>query len=199
MRGAGYGGAGCVHHSAPAPRAPALRVPPPASRLPRPASVSTFRICLQCGTQYGVEQRNCPNDGSALLLKATDDPLIGKTIADRYLIKELLGVGGMGRVYVAEHVALGRKSAVKVINPSHANSAEAISRFNREAANASRINHPNVAQIYDFGESDGVLYLAMEFIEGEALATTIERLGPVAAPRAANLTMQVADALAAAH
>jgi serine/threonine-protein kinase len=133
------------------------------------------------------------------MLKATDDPLIGKTIADRYLIKELLGVGGMGRVYVAEHVALGRKSAVKVINPSHANSAEAISRFNREAANASRINHPNVAQIYDFGESDGVLYLAMEFIEGEALATTIERLGPVATPRAANVTMQVADALAAAH
>ncbi|MBW8839104.1 MAG: protein kinase, partial [Gemmatimonadetes bacterium] len=101
--------------------------------------------------------------------------------------------------YIAEHVALGRKSAVKVINPSLANSAEAISRFNREAANASRINHPNVAQIYDFGESDGVLYLAMEFIEGEALATTIERLGPVAAPRAANITMQVADALAAAH
>jgi serine/threonine-protein kinase len=161
--------------------------------------VSTFRVCLQCGTQFGVEQRNCPNDGSALQLKATDDPLIDKTIADRYLIKELLGVGGMGRVYVAEHVALGRKSAVKVINPSLANSAEAISRFNREAANASRINHPNVAQIYDFGESDGVLYLAMEYIEGEALATTIERLGPVAAPRAANITMQVADALAAAH
>jgi serine/threonine protein kinase len=161
--------------------------------------VPTFRVCLQCGTQFGVEQRNCPNDGSALQLKATDDPLIGKTIADRYLIQELLGVGGMGRVYVAEHVALGRKSAVKVINPSHANSAEAISRFNREAANASRINHPNVAQIYDFGESNGVLYLAMEYIEGEALATTIERLGPVPAPRAAGITMQVADALAAAH
>src|SRR3954471_8778159 len=161
--------------------------------------MSTFRVCLQCGTQYGVEQRHCPNDGSALQLKATDDPLLGRTIADRYFIKELLGVGGMGRVYIAEHVALGRKSAVKAINPSHANSAEAISRFNREAANASRINHPNVAQIYDFGESDGVLYLAMEFIEGEALATTIERLGPVAAPRAANITMQVADALAAAH
>ena len=161
--------------------------------------MSTFRVCLQCGTQYSVEQRHCPNDGSALQLKATDDPLIGRTIADRYFIKELLGVGGMGRVYIAEHVALGRKSAVKVINPSLATSAEAISRFNREAANASRINHPNVAQIYDFGESDGVLYLAMEFIEGEALAATIERLGPIPAPRAANITMQVADALAAAH
>ena len=161
--------------------------------------MSTFRVCLQCGSQYGVDQRHCPNDGSALQLKATDDPLIGRTIADRYHIQELLGVGGMGRVYVAEHVALGRKSAVKVINPSLANSAEAISRFNREAANASRINHPNVAQIYDFGESDGVLYLAMEYIEGETLSTTIERLGPMPVMRAANITMQVADSLAAAH
>jgi serine/threonine protein kinase len=161
--------------------------------------VSTFRVCLQCGTQYGVEQRHCPNDGSALQLKAIDDPLIDRTIADRYHILELLGVGGMGRVYVAEHVALGRKSAVKVISPSHANSAEAISRFNREAANASRINHPNVAQIYDFGESDGVLYLAMEYIEGEPLAGMIERLGPMTPQRAANITMQVADALSAAH
>jgi serine/threonine-protein kinase len=161
--------------------------------------VSTFRVCLQCGSQYGVEQRHCPNDGSALQLKATDDPLIGRTIADRYHIQELLGVGGMGRVYIAEHVALGRKSAVKVINPTLANSAEAISRFNREAANASRINHPNVAQIYDFGESNGVLYLAMEYIEGETLSTTIERLGPISPVRAANITMQVADSLAAAH
>jgi serine/threonine-protein kinase len=185
-------------------RSQASRATPAVSRRTRHASratpiVSTFRVCLQCGNQFGLEQRHCPNDGSALQLKATDDPLIGKTIADRYLIQELLGVGGMGRVYVAEHIALGRKSAVKVINPAHANSAEAISRFNREAANASRINHPNVAQIYDFGESIGVLYLAMEYIEGEALATTIERLGPLPAPRAAGITMQVADALAAAH
>ena len=161
--------------------------------------MSTFRLCLQCGVEYPVEQRHCPADGSALQLKTNDDTLIGKTIADRYHIIELLGVGGMGRVYLAEHVALGRKSAVKVISPAYANSAEAITRFNREAANASRINHPNIAQIYDFGESDGVLYLAMEFIEGEALSAMIERLGPLPLARAANITMQVADALGAAH
>ena len=159
----------------------------------------TYRLCIQCGTQYGVDQRNCPADGSALHLKTSDDPLIGKVIAERYHILELLGVGGMGRVYAAEHVALGRKSAVKVINPSLATAADAISRFNREAANASRINHPNIAQIYDFGESDGVLYLAMEFVEGEALSTMVQRLGPLSVTRAASVTSQVAEALGAAH
>ena len=171
---------------------------PTSSLRPLPL-VSTFRLCLQCGAEYPVEQRHCATDGSALQLKTTDDALIGKVIADRYHILELLGVGGMGRVYLAEHVALGRKSAVKVISPAYANSADAITRFNREAANASRINHPNIAQIYDFGESAGVLYLAMEFVEGEALSAMIERLGPLVVGRAANVTMQVADALGAAH
>src|SRR5947208_7116514 len=102
------------------------------------------------------------------------DPLIGTTIADRYQILELLGEGGMGRVYLAEHTRMGRRSAVKVMSPNMALSADAISRFNREAANASRINHPNVAQIYDFGETtDGMLYLAMEFVEGQTLRALI--------------------------
>lgn len=106
----------------------------------------------------------------------------------------------MGRVYVAEHVRMGRKSAVKVMSPNLALSADAITRFNREAANASRINHPNVAQIYDFGETaSGMLYLAMELVEGETLRVIIERDGPLALERAANLTSQIADALAAAH
>src|SRR5690242_2485783 len=80
------------------------------------------------------------------------DPLIGQVIADRYQILSLIGEGGMGRVYLAEHVRMGRKSALKVINPALATTADAISRFNREAANACKINHPNVAQVYDFGE-----------------------------------------------
>ncbi len=106
----------------------------------------------------------------------------------------------MGRVYLAEHVRMGRKSAVKVMSADLAFSADAISRFNREAANASRINHPNVAQIYDFGETDdGTLYLAMEFVEGETLSSIIEREGALAPVRAAMLTKQVADGLAAAH
>ncbi|HKO14946.1 MAG TPA: serine/threonine-protein kinase, partial [Gemmatimonadaceae bacterium] len=129
-----------------------------------------------------------------------DDHLIGHVIAARYHILELLGVGGMGRVYLAEHVSLGRRCAVKMISPAFATSADAITRFNREAANASRINHPNVAQVYDFGAAEnGTLYLAMELVEGEALAAILQRLGALPLARVATINAQIADALAAAH
>ncbi len=82
----------------------------------------------------------------------------------------------MGTVYLAEHVKMGRKAALKVMNPGMNTDADAIARFNREAANASRLNHPNVCAIYDFGETaDGLIYLAMEFIEGESLTSLIEK------------------------
>src|SRR6185437_15261633 len=153
-------------------------------------ALNSAKICTHCGAEFDPEQRFCPNDGTPLRPRGSHDPLIGQVIADRYQVLQLLGEGGMGRVYLAEHVRMGRKSAVKVMSPNLALSAEAISR----------INHPNVAQIYDFGEtSDGMLYLAMEFVEGETLRQLIERDGPMPAPRAADITMQVAGALAAAH
>ncbi|HXD49283.1 MAG TPA: protein kinase [Gemmatimonadaceae bacterium] len=162
--------------------------------------MNSAKICTHCGAEFDPEQRFCPNDGTPLRPRGSNDPLIGQVIADRYQVLQILGEGGMGRVYLAEHVRMGRKSAVKVMSPNLALSAESISRFNREASNASRINHPNVAQIYDFGEtSDGMLYLAMEFVEGETLRQLIERDGPMPAPRAADITKQVASALAAAH
>ncbi|MDE3052761.1 MAG: serine/threonine protein kinase, partial [Gemmatimonadota bacterium] len=128
------------------------------------------------------------------------DPLIGQIIADRYHVTALIGEGGMGRVYVAEHVRMGRKSALKVMSPALKATADAITRFNREAANASRINHPNVAAIYDFGETaDGLLYLAMEFVEGETLHALVNREGRLPVARAAQIAKGAADALAAAH
>src|SRR5690242_11273431 len=129
-----------------------------------------------------------------------DDSLIGQVVADRYRVLSRIGEGGMGRVYLAEHVRMGRKCALKVISPALATTAEAISRFNREAGNACRINHPNVAQVYDFGEmADGTLYLAMEYIEGDTLDAIIAREGALPQPRAAQIAKQVADALYAAH
>src|SRR4029077_18854337 len=111
-----------------------------------------------------------------------------------------LGEGGMGQVYLAEHVRLKRKSAVKVMHPVMTNDADALGRFNREAANASQIDHPNVAAIYDFGESgDGVVYLAMEFVEGASLARVIAGSGALPAARAADIASQIAAGLDAAH
>jgi serine/threonine-protein kinase len=86
------------------------------------------------------------------------------------------------------------------MNPGMVNDADAISRFNREAANASRINHANVAAVYDFGETkDGLIYLAMEFVEGPALTKVIEEAGALTPLRAADITRQAAEALAVAH
>jgi serine/threonine-protein kinase len=125
--------------------------------------------------------------------------MVGGVIA-AYRILSKLGEGGMGTVYLGEHVKMGRKSAIKVMTKSMAEDADAIARFNREAANAARINHPNVCAIYDFGETDdGVIYLAMEFIEGEALTDIIYREGTMAPKRAANILQQAADALEAAN
>ena len=163
--------------------------------------MSALKICPQCGTEYELDQRFCPKDGSTLKTQggATAD-LIGSVIADRYHVLRKLGEGGMGTVYLAEHVKMGRKSAVKVMNPGMVNDADAISRFNREAANASKISHPNVAAVYDFGETtDGLIYLAMEFIEGPSLTKVIEERGALMPVRAADITRQAADALAVAH
>ena len=162
--------------------------------------MSAEKICPTCGTEYPANERFCPRDGTALRSQGASTDLVGSIIAERYHVLKKLGEGGMGQVYLAEHVKMGRKSAVKVMNPGMVHDADAISRFNREAANASRINHPNVAGIYDFGEtSDGLIYLAMEFVEGESLTSLVEKNGALAPIRAANIAKQAADGLAVAH
>src|SRR6185437_2919593 len=99
-----------------------------------------------------------------------------------------------------EDIKMGRMSAIKVMTASLVHDADAVGRFNREAANASKISHPNIAAIYDFGEtSDGLIYLAMEFVEGESLTKLCEALGAIPAPRAAEIARQAANALEAAH
>ena len=159
-----------------------------------------MKVCTTCGSEYPDDQSFCPADGSALKSTSTAADLVGAIVADRYRILKKLGEGGMGTVYLAEHVKMGRMSAIKVISKSLTQDADAIARFNREAANASRINHPNVCAIYDFGETaDGVIYLAMEFIEGESLTDLINREGALAPKRAADIARQTAEALEAAH
>ena len=163
--------------------------------------MSEPKICPTCGTEYPADERFCQRDGAALRVAGgAAGSLIGAVIGDRYHVLRKLGEGGMGQVYLAEHVKMGRKCAVKVIHASAMHDADAISRFNREASNASRITHPNVAAIYDFGEtSDGLIYLAMEYVEGEALTELIRAHGALPVDRAAEIARQAGEALTVAH
>lgn len=113
---------------------------------------------------------------------------------------ELVGVGGMGRVYRAEQKALGRTVAVKVIHPHLVHDENASARFITEARAASALNHPNSVSIIDFGKTDdGLLYLVMEFLRGKDLARVIYDEGPLGFPRIVNVLKQVLAALAEAH
>ncbi len=159
-----------------------------------------MKICPVCSTEYADDVRFCPNDGQTLRASSPATNLVGQVIADRYHVVKKLGEGGMGQVYLAEHVKMGRRSAIKVMNPSMVHDPDAVARFNREASNASRITHPNVCAIYDFGETpEGLIYLAMEFIEGEPLTDLLKRDGTLPVRRATQIFAQVADALQAAH
>jgi len=159
-----------------------------------------MKICPVCSAEYADDVKFCPNDGQTLRSAAPATDLVGQVVADRYHVLKKLGEGGMGQVYLAEHVKMGRRSAIKVMNPSMVHDPDAVARFNREASNASRITHPNVCAIYDFGETpDGLIYLAMEFIEGEPLTDLLEREGALPVPRAAAIFLQTAEALRAAH
>src|SRR5215213_5631798 len=165
-----------------------------------PAPAHTEKVCAQCGATYPANARFCETDGTALRFASGGVDLEGSIIADRYLILKRLGEGGMGRVYLAEHVKMGRKSALKVLHPGMVKDVGAITRFNREAANASRVSHPNVAVVYDFGETaDGLIYLAMEYVDGVSLAKVVEELGALPPKRAGEIIRQTSEALSVAH
>ena len=128
------------------------------------------------------------------------EDLIGHTLNDRYKILEQLGSGGMGTVYLAEHVVINKRVAVKVLSPEHSRKQEEVERFLREARAASRIRQENVVDITDFGyTSSGLAFLVMEHLEGEDLASTSERDGALPWRRAVHITRQICAALTAAH
>lgn len=122
-------------------------------------------------------------------------------IVDHYRVLERLGSGGMGRVYRVEHVTLGRAFALKVLHSEVLQrDPRSIDRFVREARAASRIQHPNIIDVFDFGYlADGRPYFVMELLEGEALGDRIDGHGPMPAHYALTLAKQLADALTAAH
>lgn len=129
-----------------------------------------------------------------------NDPLVGATIAGKFLVQEPIGQGSMGVIYKAEHVTLKRTVALKVIRQQLVGDDEHVQRFHREAQAASRLRHPNCVQIIDCGQTDdGVLYIAMEFIAGVTLRQLLLKEHPLSLDRVVNIAKQIALALDEAH
>jgi serine/threonine-protein kinase len=125
-------------------------------------------------------------------------PRTGTELAG-YRVESVLGRGGMGVVYLAEDVRLHRKVALKVITPELADHPRFRDRFLRESQQAASIDHPNIIPVYDAGEADGALYMAMRYVEGTDLATLIRERGRLGPAEAIAIVQQVADALDRAH
>ncbi len=126
--------------------------------------------------------------------------LIGQTIDGKYRVRAVLGEGGMGAVFEAEHAAIGRIVAMKVLHPAQATKKVAVKRFHQEARAAGGIGHPNICEVFDFGTlSDGSPYLVMERLKGETLAARIQSEGGLPFLDVIDAVTQVLSGLAAAH
>jgi eukaryotic-like serine/threonine-protein kinase len=125
--------------------------------------------------------------------------VIGRSIGN-YKIVRVLGEGGMGTVYLAEHPMIGKRVAVKMLRPDLGTDPGLVSRFFQEAKAVNEIRHPNIVDISDFGHTeDGIVYFVMELMEGESLRDRLAKLGPMPFDQAIACARQVIDALAAAH
>ncbi|HEY4239155.1 MAG TPA: serine/threonine-protein kinase [Kofleriaceae bacterium] len=160
---------------------------------------ASVRCCRSCRAIYRTDFERCPTHGTPL--EVTDaDPLIGTTVA-HYVVDALIGEGAMGRVYRAHHsLLLHRQVALKVLLGDLAATLAMRLRFGQEADSASRLAHPNVVSVIDFGKTDeGLMFLAMELVEGPTLADLIVAEAPLPAQRVVRLARELCRGLAHAH
>ncbi len=157
-----------------------------------------MKVCPLCGKEYPDTSTLCTLD--AAVLERLVDPLLGQTLAEKYLIEELIKRGGMGAVYRGKHVMMDKTVAIKVLRPALAGDDVVVARFSREAKAASRISHPHAVSVTDFGESEnGVVFLVMEYLDGRTLKEIIRSEGPLPLDRIREIVRQVSGALDAAH
>jgi serine/threonine-protein kinase len=128
------------------------------------------------------------------------NPRVGRIVGGKYRLLRLIGAGGMGEVYEAQHSIIGRRFAIKFLHPLLAGNNESVARFQREAQAAGSLENENIAAVVDAGTADdGAPYLVMEYLDGEDLAHLLVRGGPLPVPRAAYIIIQACRGLAAAH
>lgn len=133
------------------------------------------------------------------MFEAFTDPLIGKVVQERYRIERKLGQGGMGAVYLAEHVLLQKKVALKCLHAGLASDPEVVRRFHNEALAAAAIGHPNIVDVTDMGRfEDGSVYMVLEYLDGRDFEDDLERSGRQPIDKVVHIGLQLCDALSAA-
>lgn len=179
--------------------------PPP----PAPPAIGTTdtlvglpgRLCPACRTPVAEGSAFCSRCGAGLTATSGNqaDPLIGAVIDNRYRVVERLGQGGMGAIYLAEHVGIGKRVAVKVLRSHLRSQPELVRRFRREALLVSKLTDPHTITVFDFGVWEGLIYLAMEYLRGEDLGRVLDREGRLPPARALAIAHQMCSSLAEAH
>ena len=179
--------------------------------------------CGRCGSDLPVAANHCPKCGAAAASRATvdwgaatmdtpvsrrnllDTPALdqgrfvpGQILAERYRIIALLGKGGMGEVYRADDLRLGQPVAMKFLPEALSQDGAALARFHREVRLARQVSHSNVCRIFDIGETAGIPFLTMEYVDGEDLASLLKRIGRLPPDKAVEISRQLCAGLAAA-
>ncbi|HJL19171.1 MAG TPA: serine/threonine-protein kinase, partial [Sandaracinaceae bacterium LLY-WYZ-13_1] len=168
-----------------------------------------MKICPSCKSEFGGGEVFCPNDGARLVTASQwdgptraegQDPMVDTVLSERYRIIRQIGEGGMGLVYEAEHVAIEKRVALKILRDDFSSRPEVVERFKQEAKSASKIGNDHIVDISDFGVTpSGASYFVMELLEGEDLANVLSREGHLPIARAADVILQCCKALGAAH
>jgi serine/threonine protein kinase len=160
--------------------------------------MGTTRTCSTCGDRVAGTLDRCPKDGTALFSEEVM-ARVGMLLKD-HEIQGVIGEGGMGVVYRARHVVIEKPVAIKVLYDRFARQKEMVEQFIVEAKAASRIRHPNIIDVTDFGQSpEGMVFLVMEYLDGESLEERLRRVRRLPVFEAVNIVKQVASGLGAAH
>jgi serine/threonine protein kinase len=157
-----------------------------------------MKYCTVCKAKYEDGVSFCPIDGEVL----EDDPssIVGTVMDGQYKIESLLGKGGMGAVYLARHILLGDRVAIKILPPEVRNNAEWLRRFRREGQAARRFRHPNAVTVYDLRTAaDGTIYMVMEYVEGLTLDAELKKRGRFTPAEALEILEPIMSVLNTAH
>lgn len=157
-----------------------------------------MKFCTVCKTKYDDGVSFCAVDGEVLEEDFTS--FVGSVLDGQYQIESLLGKGGMGAVYLARHILLGDRVAIKILPPEVRNNAEWLRRFRREGQAARRFRHANAVTVYDLRTaSDGIIYMVMEYVEGHTLDAELKRRGRFTAAEALEILDPIMSVLNTAH